>query len=797
MENISTSEKSTMNSPNFEKADEFTPVPVKELGEEPSREMKSVTISSDGSPLDNGDGQDGLGDKINKSNVSESKAHIENLADSMEHDSVDKMQKRSDFNSNVQQKNSGVNIEKVASSHQVDEGKDFESKAEEETNESTTEILSEVKEPEPIFDGTDVPKVASSHQLDEAKDFESKAKEEKNESTTEILSEEKEPEPIFDGTEVPGMEANRSSSTRSLGIDPEAEGSAWPEKAVALTSFVKEKGVVAVATFLRRLSVKRDELGQDIPTDEDKATSDSLEDNETTGISQKAAERSAWNPLNYIKISRDNAEKKAEPEAEAMEMLLQPIVMKGRIILYTRLRCKDCKEARLFLHRKRLRYVEINIDVFPSRKAELEKFSGSSAVPKVFFNEVLIGGFDEMKGLDESDKLNEKIDYLINEAPAVEAPLPPLSGEDDVSSNGALDELAVIVRKMKQFLIIKDRFYKMRRFTNCFVGSDAVDFLSEDQYLERDEAIEFGRKLASKLFFQHVLEENLFEDGNHLYRFFDDDPVVASQCHNIPRGIIDVKPKPIIEIASRLRFLSYAIFEAYTSEDGRHVDYRSIHGSEEFARYLRTVQELHRVELQDMRREDKLTFFINLYNMMAIHAILEWGYPVGALERRKMFGDFKYVIGGCTYSLSAIQNGVLRGNQRPPYNLMKPFGVKDKRFKVALPYPEHLIHFALVFGSRSGPALRCYSPANIDKELMEATRNYLRGGGLIVDLQANVALVSKILKWYSIDFGKNEAEVLKHASNYLEPANSEALLEMLADTRLKVIYQPYDWSLNL
>lgn len=77
--------------------------------------------------------------------------------------------------------------------------------------------------------------------------------------------------------------------------------------------------------------------------------------------------------------------------------------------------------------------------------------------------------------------------------------------------------------------------------------------------------------------------ENLFEDGNHLYCFLDDNPLV-SQCQNIPRGIIEAKPKPIVEISSRLRFLSYAVFEAYTSEDRRHVDYRTIHGSEEFAR---------------------------------------------------------------------------------------------------------------------------------------------------------------------------------------------------------------------
>ena len=136
---------------------------------------------------------------------------------------------------------------------------------------------------------------------------------------------------------------------------------------------------------------------------------------------------------------------------------------------------------------KRLRYVEINIDVYPSRKQELEKISGSTSVPKVFFNEILIGGLNELKAQSQSGKLDEKIEFLVNEAPSIEAPLPPLSGEDDESSSGALDEMALIVSKMKEVIVAKDRFYKMRRFTNCFLGSEAVDFLSEDQYLERQE----------------------------------------------------------------------------------------------------------------------------------------------------------------------------------------------------------------------------------------------------------------------------------------------------------------------
>lgn len=66
----------------------------------------------------------------------------------------------------------------------------------------------------------------------------------------------------------------------------------------------------------------------------------------------------------------------------------------------------------------------------------------------------------------------------------------------------------------------------------------------------------------------------------------DDDPIVVSQCHNVPRGIITVKPRPIAEIASRLRFLASAMLEAYAFGNGRCVDYTSMHGSEEFARCL-------------------------------------------------------------------------------------------------------------------------------------------------------------------------------------------------------------------
>ncbi|XP_061365345.1 uncharacterized protein LOC133308690 [Gastrolobium bilobum] len=760
-----------------------------------SEEAKAQNIGPDGPEFDNE--LDDISDEINDMKDVKSKSNNthEGIRDDVvgESELTQRKDESRDLQSGTQQENlETISIQKVNETASKGSENEVNTVGQEYSGEKVDSSGDfEPKSQEANLDGNSG-QIDSAKEEDDSREMESTLM---NQKTDEIPSEDQNLEPVFDGTEVPGMEASRSTSGRKLDTDQESPGVV--EKAVALKNLVKEKSAVAVSTMLRRLSGKSDEATVGSFDDEGKDVSDFSKTSETKVVSEKTVEKFAWNPLNYIKKSSDiDVENKTEQRDSITEGPPPPIAMKGRIILYTKLGCQESKEIRLFLHMKRLRYVEINIDVYPSRKKELEKFSGSSFVPKVYFNEILIGGLSELKTLDESSELDEKIDFLITEAPLFEAPSPPLSGEDEVSSSGALDELAVIVRKMKESIAVKDRLHKMRRFTNCFLGSDAVDFLSEDQYLERHEAVDFARKLASKVFFRHVLDENLFEDGNHLYRFLDDDPIVVSQCHNIPRGILTLTPKPLAEIASRLRFLCYAIFEAYVSEDGRRVDYTSMHESEEFARYMRIVEELQRVEIWDLSREEKLAFFINLYNMMAIHAILVLGHPDGALERRKLFGEFKYVIGGSTYSLSAIQNGILRGNQRPPYNLKKPFGAKDKRSRVALPYPEPLIHFALVYGTRSGPALRCYSPGNIDEELMDAARNFLRSGGVVIDLTAKAVYASKILKWYSIDFGKSEVEVIKHVSNYLDPADSEVLLDLFATSELKVTYQPYDWGLN-
>jgi hypothetical protein len=99
-------------------------------------------------------------------------------------------------------------------------------------------------------------------------------------------------------------------------------------------------------------------------------------------------------------------------------------------------------------------------------------------------------------------------------------------------------------------------------------------------------------------------------------------------------------------------------------------------------RYINLTQDLQRVNIVELSENEKLAFFLNLYNAMVIHAVISVGSPEGVIDRRSFFNDFLYLIGGHPYSLAIIENGILRCNQRSPYSLMKPFSTGDKRSEV-------------------------------------------------------------------------------------------------------------------
>lgn len=475
--------------------------------------------------------------------------------------------------------------------------------------------------------------------------------------------------------------------------------------------------------------------------------------------------------------------------------------LRGRVTFFSRSNCRDCGAVRSFCRENGLSYVEINLDVYPMREIEVVERTGGTTVPKIFFNATLIGGLVELNALRRSgggaeleDKLKELLGGKCPESdPAV--PPPPVYGVDD-DEEERTDKMIGIVRILKQRLPIQDRLIRMRLVSNSFTASDLVELLEKHLGCRRLLAVELGKDLVRKHFIHPVFGDHKFEYGNNVYRFLDHEPYI-SKCYNFRGSTDEMEPKHASDISQTLSKIMSAILESYASEDRRFVDYTSISNSEEFRRYLNLVHGLQRVDISSLPPNEKLAFFLNLYNAMVIHAVIRLGHPQGFMDKKSMINDFQYLVGGQPYSLSAIKNGVLRSNRRPPYSLTKPFASGDKRLQVALSSVNPLIHFGLCDATRSDPTVRFFTPENVEAELKASTRDFFSNGGIEVDLAKRTVHLTTIIKWFSADFG-NDKEILKWVLNYLDSSNAGLLTHLLGDWgNVNLVYQSYDWSLNL
>ncbi|MED6135176.1 hypothetical protein PIB30_043794 [Stylosanthes scabra] len=474
--------------------------------------------------------------------------------------------------------------------------------------------------------------------------------------------------------------------------------------------------------------------------------------------------------------------------------------MKARTVtFFSRSNCRDCTAVRRLFRERGLRFVEINVDVYVEREKEVVDRTGSKTVPKIFFDGELVGGLVELNAMMRSGDGELERRLLREEGGKSEAaPAAPAYGfDDDVAKEDEEEgEMVRVVRVMRQRLPIQDRWIKMKVVRNCFSGTELVDFLVHYLHSSRPKAVEIGKQLCKKHFIHHVLGEYDFEEGNnHFYRFLEHEPFIT-KCFNFRGATNDSEPKAAAELCDRLTKIMSAILESYASDDRRHVDYVAISKSEEFRRYVNMTQDLQRVDLLELSENEKLAFFLNLYNAMVIHAVIRVGVGQEGAINRRSFSDFLYLIGGHPYSLSTIKNGILRSNRRSPYSLVKPFSTGDPRLELALLKMNPLIHFGICNATKSSPKVRFFSPHRVAEELRGAAREFFANDGIEVDLEKRTIYLSPIFKWYGMDFGQ-ERNILNWMISYLDPNKAGLVTHLLGDAAsVNISYKNYDWSIN-
>jgi len=100
------------------------------------------------------------------------------------------------------------------------------------------------------------------------------------------------------------------------------------------------------------------------------------------------------------------------------------------------------------------------------------------------------------------------------------------TGEVIVKNQALYDvPVAVLVQQMrgKNGIEIKDRWYNLKLYHQCFIGSEAVEWLMQTQQVSKKVALLLGQLLVAKNIIHHVTDDHDFKDEYLFYRFYLDE----------------------------------------------------------------------------------------------------------------------------------------------------------------------------------------------------------------------------------------------------------------------------------
>ena len=164
----------------------------------------------------------------------------------------------------------------------------------------------------------------------------------------------------------------------------------------------------------------------------------------------------------------------------------------------------------------------------------------------------------------------------------------------------------------------------------------------------------------------------------------------------------------------------------------------------------------------------RLAFYINAYNALAMHGIVERGVPqaLGLIDRFAFFGRTQFALDGGSTSLKSLED-----------NTIRPLG-------------EERVHFALNCMVVACPRLpqEAFRPARLEAQLQAARVEFCDSPYHVRPQPAdNTVFLSTIFNFYTRDF---------------VPAKAPDLVTYVNRTRavpvppLRVTFLEYDWTIN-
>jgi glutaredoxin 3 len=81
----------------------------------------------------------------------------------------------------------------------------------------------------------------------------------------------------------------------------------------------------------------------------------------------------------------------------------------AKVVMYSKDPCPYCVNAKRFFQERGIQYEEIDLTDKPEEMQKIKNETGWRTVPIIMINGKLIGGYSDMKALDEEGKLEQML----------------------------------------------------------------------------------------------------------------------------------------------------------------------------------------------------------------------------------------------------------------------------------------------------------------------------------------------------------------------------------------------------
>jgi len=174
------------------------------------------------------------------------------------------------------------------------------------------------------------------------------------------------------------------------------------------------------------------------------------------------------------------------------------------------------------------------------------------------------------------------------------------------------------------------------------------------------------------------------------------------------------------------------------------------------------LEALQQVDVRSLNHQQRLAFWLNIYNTCIMHGILQHGLPSNSDKLLALKNKATINVSGQTFNALVIENFILR----------QPSSVKEEFWKCDVDVEEQAVRevyglktsepnilFALCCGIRSSPALRIYKADRVVMDLEKAKLEYLQASLVVTSTRR--LMIPSLVHSNMHDFAKDMESLLR------------------------------------